>query len=220
MNGDLGEYWFLEGLDRSNPNCLEGFLFPDTYMFYKNGSPAHVFKRLLDNFDRKFDDKLRAQVDTLNKTLTTMWKKNGMSNSYINSHKMTVRDVIVLASIVEKESASSAENYTIASVFYNRLTNPSNYPYLQSDATVVYALGGKSKLTAEDLKVDSPYNTYVTKGLPAGPICNPGLDSIKAALDPASTSYHYFIYDEKAGVTRFSKTLKEHQQWKNKLGGN
>jgi UPF0755 protein len=116
-----------------------------------------------------------------------------------------------MASIVQKESAHSGENYEIASVFYNRLAHPNSFPFLNSDATVVYAHGGKQDLTAEDYKLDSPYNTYVVKGLPAGPIANPGLSAIMSSLSPADTNYHYFVLDPSIGEHLFSATYKEHQ---------
>ncbi|MBQ3215187.1 MAG: endolytic transglycosylase MltG, partial [Oscillospiraceae bacterium] len=92
----------------------------------------------------------------------------------------------------------------------NRPNNPGEYPYLNIDATIVYALGGKSDLTAEDLKVDSPYNTYTNKGLPPGPIASPSQNSIGAALDPNDTDYHYYAFDPSTAEHHFSKTYKEH----------
>ena len=100
------------------------------------------------------------------------------------------------------------------------LQNPGSFPFLQSDATIKYDVDYRSKgelITDAQINA-SPYNTYTTKGLPIGPIANPGLSSLDAALDPEDTNYYFFIYDKNAGVHRFSKTLSEHNSWARKLG--
>ena len=100
----------------------------------------------------------------------------------------------------------------VASVFYNRLNNPSQYPFLQSDATVLYVMSErKTWLNADDISNPSPYNTYNHKGLPPGPICNPGLDAIKAAIDPSNTQYYFFVTDSN-DVYYFAKTDAEHEK--------
>ena len=115
--------------------------------------------------------------------------------------------------MIEKESAGASESDEIAAVIYNRLCNP-NFPCLQIDATVVYALGGvEGGVTYEDTQVDSPYNTYLVSGLPAGPISNPGLDSITAALYPSDTGYYYYALDKSTGFHHFSKTYDEHNRF-------
>ena len=120
--------------------------------------------------------------------------------------------IVTVASMIEKETASAKESSTIASVIYNRLCDPANYPYLNIDATIVYALGGiDGALTYEDTQIDSPYNTYNRTGLPAGPISNPGLSSISAALNPADTSYYYYALDDSTGLHHFSESYDEHQ---------
>lgn len=209
---EFSSYWFLEDVEKGSKYCLEGYLFPDTYEFYTNATPQHVFSKLLSNFSSHFDEDLQTQIDTLNKTLTAMYKKNGLSQEYIDSHLFTVQEVVIVASMIEKEAAHSGEMRNISSVIYNRLTNPSNYPYLNIDATIVYALDGKTDLTAEDKEVDSPYNTYLYKGLTPGAICNPSLFSLKAALDPTSTSYYFYALDTSGEVRehKFFKTYKEH----------
>jgi UPF0755 protein len=126
---------------------------------------------------------------------------------------MTIKDIITIASMIQKESAHTGENYNISSVIYNRLKKPSDFPYLQIDATVVYALGGKNDLTAEDLKFDSPYNTYLYSGLPPTPISNPGISAIYAALSPAETKYYYYALNPKTNEHHFSETYKEHQKF-------
>ena len=209
---EFASYDFLEGVPRGTKYCLEGFLFPDTYDFYTNDTPQRIFDKLLSRFDDQFDDELRAHIDTLNEKMAAKLRKNGYGQSYIDANKLTLYDVVTMASIVQKESAHSGENYEIASVFYNRLAHPNSFPFLNSDATVVYAHGGKQDLTAEDYKLDSPYNTYVVKGLPAGPIANPGLSAIMSSLSPADTNYHYFVLDPSIGEHLFSATYKEHQE--------
>ena len=114
--------------------------------------------------------------------------------------------------MIEKETASNEESPKIASVIYNRLFDWGGTPaYLNIDASIIYALDGKTDLTKEDLRVDSPYNTYLNVGLTPGPISNPGLASIKAALNPANTDYYYYVLNPATGTHQFSKTLEEHE---------
>ena len=125
---------------------------------------------------------------------------------------MTVFEVITVASLIEEETANTLESYTISSVIYNRLTNAANYPFLNIDATILYALGThKTELTLEDLQVDSPYNTYTHTGLTPGPISNPGLYSINAALDPDDTDYYFYAMDPETGTHHFSRSSDEHE---------
>lgn len=220
-NGELDDYWFLQGVPRGSRYSLEGYLFPDTYQFYIDDEPRRVLEKFLDNFDYRFTDKMKSDFEAMKKEYASRLSKRGYSSSYIAENGLTLHKLVTLASIVEEEKANNQEGYNIASVFYNRLTNPGSYPYLGSDATVYYAIGAyfeRVELTAADLQTSSPYNTRNHKGLPPGPISNPGSYSLYAALTPTSTSYYYFIYDAKAGVHRFSKTLAEHNNWANKLG--
>ena len=217
--GELRSYWFLEGVERGTPNCLEGFLFPDTYEFYLGESAANVIEKLLNGFSYRFTDDHRAAIDTLNTKLSAMMKANGYGDDYIATQHYDVRKVLIVASLIEKETANSDESYKIASVIYNRLTNQKEYPYLNIDATLMYVLGHKEALTAEDLAYDSPYNTNINKGLIPGPIANPGLNSINAALNPDSTKYHYYVLNTKSEVREhhFSETYDEHVNFINKL---
>ena len=218
--GDLGDYWFLEGVERGDMYCLEGYLFPDTYQFYKNDSPRNVLTKMLDNFQNKFDEAMVGQIDTLNTHLAQLMEQGGHGQDFIAQNTFTVQDVINVASLIEKETSSAEEGYVIASVIYNRLFNwPDNVPYLNIDATIVYALGGKTDLTPEDLKVNSPYNTYTHTGLTPGPIANPGLSSIRAALDPAESNYYYYVLDPALGSHRFSTTYDEHKANIASIGG-
>ena len=196
-SGELKEYWFLKNVARGDEYCLEGFLFPDTYDFYKNSNPRDVLEKLLDNFEFRFNEEMRAQIDTLNANVT---------GGTFDIHK-----VVIVASMIEKETAKNEESPRIASVIYNRLFNWGNTPpFLNIDASIVYALGGKTDLTAEDLRIDSPYNTYTNTGLTPGAISNPGLASLKAALNPETTNYYYYVLNPAEGVHKFSTTLDEH----------
>lgn len=204
-NGDLPDYWFLEGLEQGDKYCLEGYLFPDTYRFYTNDDPADVIKKFLDGFDYRF-------TDVMEEKLRTIEERTGLS--------LSIRQVVIIASMIEKETASSSDSYNISSVMYNRLRNAADFPYLNIDATLIYALGGNidpdtglsMPLTEEQMHMDHPYNTYVYRGLPPGPISNPGRNSLDAALDPNSTSYYYYVYNPHTGEHMFARTLYEQEQ--------
>ncbi len=214
-SGETKDYWFLEGVERGTPNCLEGFLFPDTYEFYLGDSAENVIGKLLKGFDYRFTEDHRAAIDTLNAKLTAMMKEVGYGDDYISTQLMDIRKLLTVASLIEEETANNDESFKIASVIYNRLTNQKAYPYLNIDATLMYVLGHKEALTAEDLQYDSPYNTNIYKGLVPGPISNPGLNSINAALNPDNTNYHYYVLDTKAEERQhhFSNTLEEHNRF-------
>ncbi len=212
MNADLSEYWFLEGIDQSDSNCLEGYLFPDTYTFYLDHDPDAVLARLLNNFDKRFSDAMLEKLDALNETLADMMRSHGLSESYIQDNLFTIKELVIVASMIEKETSGDEESYYISSVIYNRLTNPGEYPYLNIDAALVY-ITGRSPITAEDLKLDTPYNTYLYQGLIPGPISNPGLASLNAALAPENTEYYYYALDPAVGTHKFFKTYKAHQNF-------
>ncbi len=228
-NGELKDYWFLEGVPRGTRYCLEGYLFPDTYEFYVGDDPGRVLTKMLGDsvggFDVRFTDIMEEKLVTLNECLATMMKKNGYGAEYIESHKVTIREVVIIASMIEKETTGS-DQFDISAVIYNRLTNAGEFPYLNIDATIIYALGGKIDpetgasipLTEADMKLDSPYNTYLYKGLPPGPISNPGVYSLLAALDPNENSYYYYVYNPAVGAHKFSETYREHQNYINSMG--
>lgn len=204
-NGELESYWFLDGIERGHKYSLEGFLFPDTYEFYVKDEPRRVLEKFLNNFKNKFSDLMIDKYVALNKA-------TGLN--------LSIYEVVIMASMVEKEKANNAEGYKIASVFYNRLTHAAKYPFLNSDATILYATDYRNK---GELKTDaqinaSPYNTYTQRGLPPTPIANPGLSSLDAALEPDNTGYYYFILDKAAHEHRFSKTLAEHEKLRKELG--
>ena len=219
--GELDNYWFLEGVSRGTKYCLEGYLAPDTYSFYTNDDPRRVLEKFLDEFDDRFTDIMKAEFEAVQSRYANMLASHGYGRDYIDSHPLTLHQLITLASIVEKETSSSKESFDIASVFYNRLASPS-FPYLGSDATVYYAIGDyfyeKEELTNNELYFDSPYNTRNHEGLPPGPICNPGIYTLYAVLDPNDTGYYYFVFDAKAGAHLFSKTYDEHLRKINSLG--
>lgn len=169
---------------------MEGYLFPDTYTFYKDMSPDLVCQKILKNFDSKITSDMYAKMD---------------------SEKMSLDDVIILASIVQKEAGTAQDMPLVASVFLNRLKNSNTYPRLQSDATSTYVEDTiKPHISEIDQELFDAYDTYTCTGLPAGAICNPGLDAINAVLNPAKTDYFYFYSDMKTGETFFAETYEEH----------
>ncbi|MBR2937127.1 MAG: endolytic transglycosylase MltG [Oscillospiraceae bacterium] len=214
-NGELKEYWFLEGVPRGDKYCLEGYLAPDTYSFYLNDSPRRVLEKLLNEFDDRFTDKMKEDLKTIQNTFAAMLRSKGFNAAYIQEHTLTLHQVVTLASVVQKEAASVNEGFDIASVFYNRLSNPSILS-LGADATVYYAIGDYfgeiDELTAEHLNADSPYNTRKNQGIPPGPICNMGVQALYAALEPNDTNYNYFVYDRNESAHRFAVTESEHNK--------
>ena len=195
--GELHDYWFLENVERGSEYCLEGFLFPDTYQFYKNSSPREALEKMLNNFDNRFTEEMRAQIDSLNENVT--------GGGY------GVREVVIVASLIEKESAAASESPMIASVIYNRLHNWEYPALLNIDAAIIYAQGGDARTI--DTSIDSPYNTYRYTGLTPTPIANPGLSSIQAALNPESTNYYFYVLNPATGRHQFSTTQQEHDAW-------
>ncbi len=216
INAELEDHWFLAGVTRTDKYCLEGYLFPDTYEFYANDNPERVLNKFLNNFDYRFTDTMAAKLDALNATLAQQMAANGLGQDYIDSHKMTIREVVIIASLIEKETAAVSESYKISSVIYNRLTNPANFPYLNIDAALVYITGNK-QLTQADKELDTPYNTYKYQGLIPGPISNPGRASLDAALDPEITTFYYYALDPGSNRHHFSSTLNEHQAFLDSL---
>lgn len=221
-NGAFSDFWFLEGLERGDRYCLEGYLFPDTYEFYVNSTPREALGKMLTGFDNRFTGEMREQITALNTRFAEMMRKNGCSEEYIAGNTITVRELVIIASMIEEETASSSESASIASVIYNRLAGKEVYErYLNIDASIYYALGGNidpetgkvKALTSEDLKIDSPYNTYTNAGLTPTPISNPGLASLQAALDPLDTDYYYYVLNPETRLHQFSKTYEEHQKW-------
>jgi len=220
-SGELADYWFLEGVPRGDRYCLEGYLAPDTYTFYTNDEPRRVLEKFLNEFDSRFTNIMKDDFESMQVAYANMLKNNGMGN-YAKEHPLTLHQVVTLASVIQREAASINECYDIASAFYNRLTHP-NHMSLGSDATVYYAIGDYfgevEELTQSHLNVDSPYNTRKNKGFPPGPICNMGVHSLYAALEPNDTNYYYFVFDQQLGEHRFATTYNEHLNNIEKVGG-
>lgn len=176
-------YSFLEGTEKGDANRLEGFLFPDTYEFYEGMPAATAINKLLEVFHYKMTAEMLE------------WQEE---SGY------TMREIVTIASMIEKEAANDTERYTIASVIYNRLKK--DWP-LQIDSTTLYEYPDhEGAPTAEMLAKDSPYNTRISKGLPPSPICSPGITSIRAALQPSSTNYMYYALNTATGQHEFFKT--------------
>ena len=184
QSAEYEDFPFLkDAKNRENP--LEGYLFPDTYEFERGQDAESVIKTMLSNF------------------------KNKVYSEYENSKTdKTLDEIIIMASIVEREAANDTEWGKVASVFYNRLKIGMK---LQSCATVQYILKErKDVLSNKDIKIDSPYNTYKYDGLPVGPVASPGLGAVKAALYPEETDYLYFAATKDGSRNVFTKTGEEH----------
>ncbi len=184
---------------------MEGYFYPDTYNFYLDDSSYNIVKTVREHFNSKFTDSMKAEMH-----------ENGM----------TMDEVITLASIVQAEAGSVKDMPKVASVFMNRLNDPANFPRLESDATdeyykkVIKVEGENSKAYTES-ELDAfkdVYDTYVANGLPAGPVCNPGIEAINAVLNPEKTDYLYFCSNLKTKKTYFAKTLSKHKKNLKKAG--
>ncbi len=215
-NGEFSDFWFLEGIERGDKYCLEGFLFPDTYDFYEHSTPREALGKMLLGFQSRVDQQeTLAALESLNQRLSNMMKEKGCSTDHIAEHQLSLRDLLIVASLIEEETASSKESPRIASVIFNRLTEDQMYErYLNIDAAIIYATGDASNI---DTSIDHPYNTYKYAGLTPGPISNPGLDSINAALKFEDTTYYYYVLNPETGVHQFSETLEEHEKWVEKF---
>ena len=193
-------YIFTEGITNPEDRAfyLEGYIFPDTYEFYKNESPERALKRFLDNTERK---------------LTTEYKQRAEELGY------TIDEIITLASIVQKESFTRDSVKNVASVLHNRLKSAS-FQRLQCDVTIHYInenVTGSKYLTGDTSVYAELYNTYKCSGLPAGPITNPGLAAIEAALYPAETNYYYFVTDSNWNYY-YASTYAQHKINCSKVG--
>ncbi len=178
-----------------NGNSLEGFLFPDTYFFSQKTTAEDIIKKMLDNFNNKLNEGLRNDISKQNKS---------------------VYDIIIMASVLEKEVKSLEDKKKVSDIFWRRLKD--EYP-LQSCATLAYVLGeNKKQFSYQDTQIKSPYNTYQNIGLPPGPINNPGMESILASIYPEKNSFYYFLSNPENGMTVFSHSLEEHNQNKVKNG--
>lgn len=183
---------------------LEGYIFPDTYEFYYDSSPVTVVNKFIENYKSKITDDMKQRAAVLGYSMDEM---------------------LTLASIIQKEcDADIEECANVSSVFHNRLKNSASFPKLQSDVTTFYITEAlKDKLGYTDgieleaqndevKKYMQLYSTYYCNGLPAGPICNPGLKAINAALHPASTDYLFFLTDESGESFYYAATIAEHNK--------
>ncbi len=179
-------YKFVNNLPEGKTR-LEGFLYPETYFIYKNTTAHECIDRMLSQFNSLFTNEYYEKAASMN---------------------LSVREVVTIASLIERETNADNEGGKVASVIYNRLKAGR---LLQIDASVQYALPNhKTRLTYDDLQVDSPYNTYKYKGLPIGPICSPGISAINAALNPENTDYFYYVLSPKNdGTHNFSHSYDE-----------
>jgi len=192
---EMLDYDFIKNIPAGT--SLEGYLFPDTYFVGEKESGETLVDKFLNNFQKKVVTKISADADLANQP-------------------ETLHEIITLASIVEREAKTKEDRRIIAGIFKRRLAD--HYP-LQSCATLAYALGvDKKQFSLEDTKVDSPYNTYRFVGLPPGPIANPGLDAILAAIHPQESDYYYFLSNLQTGKIIYSKTAEEHNSNKRKNG--
>ena len=184
------DFSFIKAL--ANSRDLEGYLFPDTYRVFEDITPDELVKKMLTNFDEKLNEE---DIDA------------------INSSGRSIDEVVILASILERELLTLEDRKRGAGVFLNRLDQGMG---LQADSTVNYITKKKSaRASFEDIKIDSPYNTYKYRGLPSGPISNPGEDSLEAAIYPESNPYFYFLTTPE-GEAIFNTTLDGHNTSKAK----
>ncbi len=180
-------YDFLE--DAPAEASLEGFLFPDTYRFWPDSPAEAVVKKFLDNFDRKLVPEWRAEIER---------------------QKKKIYDVVVMASLIEKEVKSERDRALVSGILWKRLGVGMK---LDVDFTICYIKVRENReclpITAEDKKINSPYNTYIYKGLPPGPVSNPGISALGAAIFPQENPYWYYL-SAPDGRTIFSETLEKH----------
>ncbi len=185
---DIANYLEVEELNSD----LEGYLFPDTYEISPEDEIEEIIEKMLANFDKKLTLELREEIA---------------------SQEKTIHEIVIMASLIEKEVRIFEDKKIVSGILWKRIE--SNMP-LQVDATITYITGRKStEILQEELDIDSPYNTYKYKGLPFGPICNPGMESILAAIYFEDSEYWFYLSTPE-GETIFSKTLKEHSEARKK----
>ncbi|MEN6371510.1 MAG: endolytic transglycosylase MltG [Armatimonadota bacterium] len=181
---------------------LEGYLFPDTYLVPLNASPREIVTQMLKTFKSQVADPMSSEIEQI------------AGGSDAESKGEALNRIIIVASLIEREARVPKDRTLISAVIWNRLRIGMK---LDIDATVQYALGGhRKRLYYKDLAVESPYNTYIHPGLPPGPIANPGIESIKAALHPEKADYLYYVA-RTDGSHIFSRTLSEHDAAINRL---
>lgn len=184
MQPTYGDFQILSHLE--DDTILDGYLFPDTYRIFEDSTPESIVRRMLTNFQRRITDEMLVEIASQDRSL---------------------HDVLTLASIVQEEANDAEQMAAVAGVFWNRLRDGIR---LESDATVNYVLGtNKRQPTFADTEVDHPYNTYENNGLPPGPIGNPGIEAIRAAINPADHDYYFFLHPTDGRII-LSRTFDEH----------
>lgn len=194
LDSTAKEYGFMSDIEMTSSRYLlaEGYLFPDTYDFYIEENPTSVLKKLFSNFESKWTSEYTARLKELN---------------------MSMDEIITIASIIQREAKNSSQMGVISSVIHNRLKKSSTFPTLDMNSTKDYITSLKSYNLFTDFYYElylSTYNTYSAQGLPPGPICNPGIAAIKAALYPDDTDYYFFMHSS-TGEIYLARTAEEHQ---------
>ena len=187
---------------------LEGFLYPDTYIIPTEYKPGQILEVMLSVFESRWLERLEAALDPAGELETGLEVNRELVSRY------SIHEIMTIASLIEKEAKLDEEKPLVAAVIYNRLR--ANM-YLQIDACIQYILGErKERILYSDLRIDSPYNTYLYPGLPPGPIANPGAEAIKAALNPADVDYlFYFALSDGSHV--FTRSYSEHLRLQNEM---
>jgi UPF0755 protein len=198
---DISQFSFLK--DKPKNTDLEGYLYPDTYRVYASSTVSEIITKMLNNFDQKLTVKMRADIAAQGKTIS---------------------EILTMASIIEKEApisyikSDNRDAKTISGIFWRRIKAGQA---LQSCATLAYILGvDKAQYSEADTKINSPYNTYKNPGLPPGPISNPGILAIEAAIYPTISNYNYFLTPTGSKEIVYSATYDEHLRNKSKYLGN
>ncbi len=187
------EFTSMMGTDPYIYHKWEGYLFPDSYEFYVDMKPRSVLAKFIDNFNNKITAGYYEQIQSMG---------------------MTLDEVITMASVIQSEAATKEDMHLVSSAFHNRLTPGSGFAYLQSDVTYFYYQQEIEPYVSDDEEKDTAYHTsydtYYKKGLPVGPICNPGIDAIEAVLNPAESNYYYFVTDVN-GKFYYASTFEQHE---------
>ncbi len=187
------EFDFVRGLAKTEERyqLLEGYVFPDTYDFYIDADANYVIRKFLSNFNTRWTDKYQQRAEKLGYSMD---------------------EIITIASIIQKEAADSSQMKAVSSVIHNRLKNSVKFPTLGCDSTAIYVSNYVKPVVGGTMGnfYLNKYDTAAIKGLPPGPICNPGIDAIEAALYPSDTNYYYFLHDN-SGKIYMAKTQKEHE---------
>lgn len=190
------DYWFLKNLETTEDRYyrLEGYLYPDTYRFYSDSSEVAALSKLLDNFKKKVPKSYATQCEEMGFTMDQM---------------------VIIASLIESECTWVLDYEYVSAVFHNRLKSTDFNGRLDSDATIQYLLrhttgSRKEHLEESDLLIDSPYNTRLKNGLPPGPICNPSLNALTAAIYPNEECGYYYFVTQASGYNLYAKTYSEH----------